>query len=107
VWDLVWLGERRVVLKSELVLRKLEFRDKRLEDFISKIVKHSELVRQNAQVKSDFYNEMLRFVPANVAQRTLRQEPFWGYVGRTINGYVNTFEQSIKSNGNTPNIFKM
>lgn len=95
VWDIVWLKQRNVKQNRDLVLKKLNVRDKETADFLNNLHKHCLLIQSDQTTQDDFYTEMGRFLPQNVLEKTLEQAPFWGYVGRIISEEVNVIEGLI------------
>jgi predicted nucleotidyltransferase component of viral defense system len=105
LWDIVWLEQQTVKQNPELVLRKLQLRNKALIDFKKNLAIQVHLLQTNAETKNDFYQEMTRFLPQDLQQRTLLQVPFWEYVGQTIAEQVTQLMNEIDGNKNPT--FKM
>lgn len=95
IWDITWLKQQGVEQDSELVLKKLVARSKQVEDFLEKISLHASRVATDPIVKSDFEQEMQRFLPVSVSERTLQQSTFWPYLSQTINEEVETLSNMI------------
>jgi hypothetical protein len=91
----VWLTQQNVKQNSELVLKKLNARNKQTADFLTNIEKHSALIQTDQSTRQDFFQEMSRFLPQNVMEKTLQQTPFWPYVGQTIAEQVNDLKIKI------------
>ena len=102
IWDIVWLTQQQVKQQAQLVIKKLEVRGKEIEEFIDLLVKHSNLIQQSSESKSDFYEEMSRFLPQAVSARTLEQEQFWPYVGTVIKEQSNSLINSLEGKIVTP-----
>lgn len=92
VWDIVWLKQNGIEQNLELIQKKLAVREKSLEDYTSLTSKHADMILTDSETKRDFNQEMGRFLPSDVAQRTLLQPQFWPYVGEIVKSEV---EQSI------------
>jgi len=88
VWDIVWLVQQQTKQNASLVTKKLEVRNKEHNQFIQLLLKHVNLVINDEVTKQDFQQEMSRFLPVSVSERTVNQENFWGYVGTTISEQV-------------------
>ena len=99
VWDIIWLTQQQVKQHPLLITKKLEARGKEKEEFISLLKKHSNLIENSLESKSDFYEEMSRFLPRAVSERTLEQVQFWPYVGTVIkeetSSLINNLEGKI------------
>ena len=97
IWDIVWLKQQGIEQVPSLVLKKLDARKKLSEDFCSKIKKHAALVENDQVTKNDFDQEMGRFLPQDVAERTVHQTPFWPYLSRVINEEVQDLSQALNN----------
>jgi predicted nucleotidyltransferase component of viral defense system len=84
VWDIVWLKQNGIEQDVELIQKKLAVREKSLEDYMALTRKHADMIIAHSETKRDFEQEMGRFLPKDVAQRTLLQPMFWPYVGETV-----------------------
>ena len=56
--------------------------------FCKKIQQHALLVENDAVTQEDFIPEMGRFLPLDVAERTVSQAAFWPYLSGVINEEV-------------------
>lgn len=84
VWDIIWLKQQSIEQRPDLVMKKLKVREKSTKEFLANINKNSEIIQNSAEIKKDFYNEMGRFLPGDVRERTLNQDHFWKYLSETI-----------------------
>lgn len=100
VWDIVWLKQQGVEQRYDLIIKKLEARGKKDKDFIEKINQHLSLLQKDESTKSDFYNEMSRFLPKEVAKRTLENNNFWPYLVLTLGDEVKQVTNNLS--GNSP-----
>ncbi|WP_033576463.1 nucleotidyl transferase AbiEii/AbiGii toxin family protein [Dickeya chrysanthemi] len=77
LWDLVWLQQQNARLKPELIRMKLA--DYNIPDYQqlleSRIASLDEIV-----ASAEFHNEMKRFLPTNVYDRTLGQSKFKSFM---------------------------
>jgi len=81
VWDLVWLIQQGAKLDIELVKQKIK--DYLIEDF--DVMLTSLLERLPVIVNSDgFKQQMERFLPSNVVERTLAEAKFVQYLAITL-----------------------
>lgn len=99
VWDLVWLASRGLQQSPQLIGQKLAVRNKEQQRFLDNIERHASLVKQDPVTKSDFYQEMRRFVPRNIAQNTLENEHFWQHVGQVVSEQVEEVKRGLTSSG--------
>lgn len=96
LWDIAWLNQRRAKLSPSLVLKKLEARGKDVGEFESLINRHCDLVTSNQEVKSDFHQEMSRFLPSAIKKNTLDDPVFWDYL---VNEIVSTSKTLLEEVG--------
>lgn len=94
IWDIVWLKQQGIEQAPELVLKKLEARGKLTEDFCEKVKKHVSLLENDPVTQNDFHQEMERFLPLDIAERTVHQKVFWSYLSSVISEEV---EQLIRA----------
>jgi len=97
VWDIVWLKQQRIRQSPELILKKLDVRNKQVGEFLENIAKHALMVQTDPVTKKDFEQEMMRFVPTELAERTVMLKDYWPYVGTVIEEEVDFLEKSILS----------
>ncbi len=48
------------------------------------------MILEDSNTKTDFEQEMKRFLPQSIAERTVLQPTFWEYSGKTIQEEVET-----------------
>ena len=80
VWDIVWIKQRGIELSMALVDNKLAARGKQKEDFIEALNIQLERLMQDDSVCKDFYQEMSRFIPRQIKERTIDNPDYWAYV---------------------------
>ncbi|MAD45385.1 MAG: hypothetical protein CMH98_10295 [Oceanospirillaceae bacterium] len=102
IWDLSWLNQHSASVQDELVQKKIkdyniiEY-DKLLHEMICRI---PEIV-----AGKQFKDEMKRFTPSNIYERTLGQEKFEQYLVNSVTSILK--ELQFKINGGKPPEFKM
>lgn len=100
VWDIVWLKQQGIEQRYDLITKKLEARGKENKDFIEKINQHLGLLQKDETTKTDFYNEMSRFLPIEIAKRTLENNNFWSYLVLSVGDEVKQVTSNLS--GNSP-----
>lgn len=97
IWDLSWLKQQGAVVQHELVQRKIA--DYRLTDFPDRL---ELMIHKLPGIISgtDFKNEMKRFLPTDVYDRTLGKEKFEGFLINTVTGLFTELKQKL--NGSQP-----
>lgn len=88
VWDIVWLSQQGVTVKSQWLEKKLEARGKQRAAFSQAVNTQLERLQTVDEVKQDFYNELSRFLPNRIRERTLGHEEFWPYVQEEMKSKV-------------------
>jgi predicted nucleotidyltransferase component of viral defense system len=81
IWDLAWISQRGIRTKSELVEKKIN--DYKIQDFQGKLERMISMV-PDIVAGSSFQDEMRRFIPSSVYQRTLGQNKFQSYLVDTV-----------------------
>ncbi len=99
IWDLPWLLQQGAKLNAELVRKKIH--DYRLDDFEERLQR---LIQSLSVMVSDgtFHNEMRRFLPVDVYERTLGKEKFTNYLLGSLKKLFQEFYQSLYGSGSSP-----
>lgn len=81
VWDLAWLQQQGAQLNMGWVRNKiLDYRLNAFDDLLNNRIGSLDAILGS----QDFINEMMRFIPTDVYQRTLGQEKFRQYLQQTL-----------------------
>ena len=80
VWDILWIKQRGIDVSIELISKKLAAREKTKSHFIESLSLQVEKLLNEEEVKADFNNEMSRFIPSQIKQRTIDNPEYWQYV---------------------------
>lgn len=97
VWDLAWLNQQQISMPIDMVREKLVLRQKSKNEFIGLIQKHSMMISHDSETKSDFFNEMSRFVTPEISANTLDNDHFWPYVGSVVHRYVSQTIEGLEN----------
>ncbi len=103
IWDLSWLKQQGAIVQPALVQRKIA--DYRLPDYPDRLELMIEKL-PNIVTGSDFKNEMKRFLPTDVYDRTLGKEKFEGFLVNTVTGLFKELKQKLYGQETEPE-FKM
>lgn len=98
LWDILWLKQQGIVVDVQDVIAKLSLRSKTLESFELKVHRACADLETDIR-KTEFNNEMARFVPSEIAARTVDNPNYWPYLKKEINGDVESLIRKI----NMPN----
>jgi len=85
IWDLHWLKTKGALMNAEYVLSKIE--DYKITDYPEKLETMLERLDGIIHGKS-FRDEMLRFIPLNVQERTLKKDKFYVFLIAEIQGIL-------------------
>ena len=106
IWDLTWLKQQGAIVNAELV--RLKVADYKIDNFSQmldqRIASISDIIDGD-----DFINEMKRFTPTDVFDRTLGKEKFRIYIKTTVTDLLREIKSQLYSeqNSNTEIEFKM
>lgn len=89
LWDLIWIKQRGIKVNKELLKKKLVAREKAFENFSDEIQQQLKKLIIDPDVENDFKQEISRFVPAQIKQRTLDQPEYWPYLQDEVRNLVN------------------
>ena len=99
LWDILWLKQQGVAVDINDIIAKLGLRAKTLVEFESNL--NTVLVDLETDIrKTEFNKEMSRFVPEQVAARTVNNINYWSYLKKEITGGALSLIKEI----NTPNV---
>ncbi|AYA41984.1 nucleotidyl transferase AbiEii/AbiGii toxin family protein [Xenorhabdus nematophila] len=106
MWDLVWLKQQGVEPDTDLIKRKLS--DYCLTDFGEQRLIQARLDSiENLIASGTFQEEMKRFLPAPVYNRTIGQTDFTRYLETTLKALLTTVQKELYSPATNPVPFKM
>jgi predicted nucleotidyltransferase component of viral defense system len=80
LWDIVWIKQRGTPLSLMLVEQKLNARGKDQHDFAAALQIQIDKLMQDDTVRRDFNDEISRFVPLEIRERTVDNPDYWPYV---------------------------
>lgn len=104
IWDLAWLQQQGATLDTELVKTKLQ--DYRLTDFDEALKARIDSLEAIIHGQT-FYDEMKRFIPPAVYQRTLAKDKFQEYLLNTITELLLRFDTGLNADNSTQPLFEM
>lgn len=106
LWDIAWLHQQAVDLPLELVVKKIADHKRSQNEFFTLLQQRSQQLQVDPSLQSDFEYEMRRFLPPDIAKRTVENPQFWVYVRNTA---VEESQQVLHflGQGAAPNPFPM
>ncbi len=93
IWDLRWLGNRGVETNAELVAKKIE--DYGIREFEKLLVSAIDSIPQIVEAPQ-FVSEMSRFLPPQVADRTINKKIFREVIIREIRELLSTLHTRMQ-----------
>lgn len=93
IWDLAWLAQRGAKVDSELVGQKVV--DYRIDNYLAKL---NAMIPRVSEIVSgaSFQNEMQRFLPVDVFERTLGKDKFQTYLTDTLTDLLLTVQKGLE-----------
>lgn len=98
LWDLLWLKQQVIKPAFELLANKLKDHQRSQTDFLNLAHERTKSLINDAQVKQDFRNEMTRFLPTQIVEKTINNEQFWAYLCVEIPSLITQAEQHLSNN---------
>lgn len=92
IWDLAYLSQEKAVVRPDLVANKI--RDYRIEDYEKKLKTMIDRLPEIINGKP-FRNEMNRFLPADVIERTLAREKFSDFLQNRVVSLLTEVQDEI------------
>lgn len=103
IWDIIWIKQRGIDLSKMLVEKKLNARQKQIDDFRQALSTALTKLMSEEEVHNDFNMEMSRFIPKQIKERTLDNPEYWAYV----QGEVKAIASELLHDGKPKNPFDM
>lgn len=92
IWDLHWLKQQNVEMNSNLVLKKIN--DYKIDNYL---VKCQEMIERLPDIihGKEFKQQMSRFIPMEVQERTILKEKFFPFLQIEITSMLTSLMQSL------------
>lgn len=98
LWDLLWLKQQAIKPAFELLANKLKDHQCSQLEFLNLAHERAQSLINDVQVKKDFRNEMPRFLPTEIVEKTINNEQFWAYLCVEIPSLITQEEQNLTNN---------
>lgn len=96
IWDLRWLKQQGAVINADYVCSKI--RDYQEVSYIEKLKKMTDQLEEVIRGKA-FRDEMSRFIPIDILERTLEKEVFVGFLVDEIKSMLFQVEKIVNNAG--------
>lgn len=93
IWDLRWLKQRGAVVRPEWVRRKIE--DYGIQDYQERLQAMRSRLPEIIYGQA-FRSEMVRFIPADVQERTLNKDKFYEFLLSEIQGLLSSLPELLR-----------
>jgi predicted nucleotidyltransferase component of viral defense system len=80
LWDIAWLHQETIQPQFNLIPRKLEDHHCELERYTKLLTERCQMLQKKAELAADFRQEMRRFLPAQIVQKTADKPEFWQFL---------------------------
>lgn len=80
LWDIAWLKQQNIKLPSTLIKSKIKDHCCAKQKLIDNLAHRCQELENDSTLKKSFNHEMMRFLPYDIAQKTLTQSEFWTYI---------------------------
>ncbi|MDE9461339.1 nucleotidyl transferase AbiEii/AbiGii toxin family protein [Xenorhabdus bovienii] len=104
MWDLLWLSQQNTTPDIELIKRKVS--DYQLDNFEALLQARINSI-EIIVASGHFHNEMRRFIPAPIYDRSVGQEEFSTYLMTSLKTLLTTVKDSLYSPGDNTVPFKL
>lgn len=84
LWDIAWLRQQAVELPLPLVANKIIDHKHTTLAFVTLLQQRLQQLATDPTLEHDFNAEMRRFLPADIAKRTVENPQFWIYLRNTV-----------------------
>lgn len=84
LWDIAWLRQQAVNLPLPLVNKKIADHKQTTASFTHLLKQRMQQLSTDPSVQQDFQQEMRRFLPPEIAIRTVENPQFWDYLRNTV-----------------------
>lgn len=84
LWDIVWLRQQGIETPLALVTLKISDHKHSTAAFITLLQQRIQQLQTDLTMQTGFEHEMRRFLPTEVAKRTVENPQFWVYLRNTV-----------------------
>lgn len=80
LWDIAWLAQQGIELPAHLIPVKLRDHKREAAAFVAALDARLAALREQPEVRTNFIEEMRRFLPVAAVRDTIEREPYWHYL---------------------------
>jgi hypothetical protein len=99
LWDIGWLKQQNITLPLSLIPNKIADHKRSQEEFTALLGQQLHDLADKPEVRKAFIQEMRRFLPPQVIDRTVEKKEFWGYLTDLISAEGTRVLQYLQGSG--------
>jgi hypothetical protein len=80
IWDILWLHQKGLNPRFELIPKKLQDRNYKLDNFLDLFNEREQSLIQNKELLAEFKQEMRRFLPIEQINQVIEQDNLWNFI---------------------------
>jgi predicted nucleotidyltransferase component of viral defense system len=80
LWDILWLHQKGLKPRFELIPKKLQDRNYKLDNFLDLFNEREQSLIQNKELLAEFKQEMRRFLPIEQINQVIEQDNLWNFI---------------------------
>lgn len=80
LWDIGWLKQQNIELPLDLMPKKVADHRYSQSAFLELLAKRKKKLLDDPALRTDFVQEIRRFLPPQTVTNTIEQDPFWDYL---------------------------
>lgn len=97
LWDIVWLKQQAVQLPVPLIAKKIKDHHWSRTEFLKQLQTRLNQLREDPQLRTDFTEEMRRFLPVKTLKHFIETEHFWSYLVNLLEDEAKIVIHAIKT----------
>ncbi len=97
LWDIAWLKQQNIQMPLDLIPRKVADHRHKKAEFLKLLAKRSKGLTGDPGLRTDFVQEMKRFLPPQIITNTIEQPPFWDYLTQLVATECTAVIKSLES----------
>ena len=107
LWDITWLRQQAVDLPLPLVMKKIADHKQTMDDYSALLEQRITQLQSSTTQQASFSHEMRRFLPPDVAKRTVESSQFWEYLCMAVSHEGHRVLRYLESGSSSDDHFKM
>ena len=97
LWDIVWLHQRNIKPRLELIPNKIKDRNLSLSNFLMRFNERKNLLSEDKSLPGEFKKEMRRFLSLDQINKTIEQDNLWDFIVYLLSELNEQLQQKFSS----------